>query len=646
MFVGAASHWWESVSHTRTKEQQRNLTWERFKDEMMAKYFPQALRDFKESEFLQLGQGDMSLTYYERQFEQLSRHALHLVDTEVKKIRRFENGLHPEIGMIIMSHRFTSYCEMLERAHAISYQRTTFGQYAQQSRESLGKRKWSDQNKNRRNLQNKRPSTEVHIGGTSGSITPCPKCNKLHRGECLLGKNMCFRCDKPGHIALNCTEPPKKKDDDQDKNKKAKARVFALNQREVEQDSNVIAGIMLLSDVPAYVLFDSGATNSFISASFVARSNFACVKTNYELEVLIHSGRTVCTNRITKATKLEIDGKILQANLYLLEMKDFDVILGMDWSGLNRAIIRCHEKEVVFHRPGEEEFHFFGAKFKSLAHFVSTIQAKKMLKNESCQGFLVNITSPQHTGTTVNDINIVRDFAYVFPEDLPGISQDRQVEFTIDLVPGEAPVSKAPYRMAPKELQELKLQLEELLEKCFIRLSVSPWGAPVLFIKKKDGSMRMCINYLELNHLTIKNKYPLPRIEDLFDQLKGAILFSKIDLRSGYHQLKIRASDIPKIAFRTRYGHYEFTVMPFSLTNAPAYLLTTYSCFLGHVVTPQGIEVDPTKVEVVTNWPRPSSVGEVRNFLGLTDYYRRFIEGFSKIAGLMTQLMRKGVKFQ
>ncbi|XP_022854046.1 uncharacterized protein LOC111375453 [Olea europaea var. sylvestris] len=523
MLIGAASHWWESVSRTRIEEQQCNLTWEQFKDEVMAKYFPQALRDFKESEFLQLRQENMSLTDYERQFEKLSRYAPHLVDTEVKKIRRFENGLRPEISMIIMSHRFTLSREMLESAHAISYQRTSFEQYAQQSKDSFGKRKWSDQRKNRCNWQNKRPSTGIRISGTSGSITPCSKCNKLHKGECLLGKNVCFRCGKPGHIVLNCPEPLKKKDDDQDPNKKGKARVFALNQHEAEQDPKVIAGILLLSNVPTYVLFDFGATNSFICASFVARSNYACVRTDNELEVSIPSGKTLCTNQMTKSMKLEIEGKILEADLYLLEMKDFDVILGMDWLGLNHATIRCHEKEVQFHRLGEEEFHFFGAKFKFLPRLISAIQAKKMLRKKSCQGFLVSIIGSQHIETTVNDINIVRDFADVFPEDLPGIPPGRQVEFTIDLIPEAAPVSKAPYRMTPKELQELKLQLEELLEKGFIRPSVSPWGAPVLFVKKKDGSMRMCIDYRELNHLTIKNKYPLPRIEDLFDQLRGCI---------------------------------------------------------------------------------------------------------------------------
>ncbi|KAL4017044.1 hypothetical protein IC575_024718 [Cucumis melo] len=229
--------------------------------------------------------------------------------------------------------------------------------------------------------------------------------------------------------------------------------------------------------------------------------------------------------------------------------------------------------------------------------------------------------------------------------------------------------------MAPAELKELKVQLQELLDKGFIRPSVSPWGAPVLFVKKKDGSMRLCIDYRELNKVTVKNRYPLPRIEDLFDQLQGATVFSKIDLRSGYHQLRIRDGDIPKTAFRSRYGHYEFVVMSFGLTNAPAVFMDLmnrvfkdfldsfvivfiddiliYSkteaehkehlhqvletlranklyakfskcefllrkvTFLGHVVSSEGVSVDPAKIEAVTNWTRPSTVSEIRSFTGL-----------------------------
>nr|GFA56404.1 reverse transcriptase [Tanacetum cinerariifolium] len=257
--------------------------------------------------------------------------------------------------------------------------------------------------------------------------------------------------------------------------------------------------------------------------------------------------------------------------------------------------------------------------------------------------------------------------------------------------------------MASIELKELKDQLQELLERGFIRLSVSPWGAPVLFVKKKDGSMRLCIDYPELNKITIRNHYPLPRIDDLFGQLQGAMHFSKIDLRSGYHQLRVKEQDVSKTAFRTRYGHYEFLVMPFGLTNAPTifmdlmnqifhefldkfvivfiYDILVFSkskeehedhlrtvlqtlrqeklyakfskcefwlssvAFLGHIVSAEGITMDPAKVEAITKWPRPTSVTEVRSFMGLAGYYHRFVKGFSRLALPLAKLMRKGEKF-
>jgi hypothetical protein len=168
---------------------------------------------------------------------------------------------------------------------------------------------------------------------------------------------------------------------------------------------------------------------------------------------------------------------------------------------------------------------------------------------------------------------VVCEYPDVFPEDLPGMPPERDIEFLIDLLPGTAPIAKRPYRMSVGELEELKKQLKELLDKEFIHPSSSPWEAPVIFVEKKDGTQRMCVDYRASNEVTIKNKHPLPRIEDLFDQLKGARVFSKIDLRLGYHQLRIRPSDIAKTAFTTRYGLYEYTVMLFGLTNAPAYFM-------------------------------------------------------------------------
>jgi hypothetical protein len=280
---------------------------------------------------------------------------------------------------------------------------------------------------------------------------------------------------------------------------------------------------------------------------------------------------------------------------------------------------------------------------------------------------------------------------------------DRDIEFIIELQPGIAPISKRPYRMPPNELAELKIQLQYLLDKGFICPSASPWGYPALFVKKKDNSLRLYVDYHPLNAVTIKNKYPLPRIDILFDQLAGAKVFSKIDLRSGYHQIKIKPSDIPKIAFSTRYGLYEYLVMSFGLTNAPAYFIYLMNLvfmleldkfvvvfinyiliyskteedhanhlrvilqrvrdhhlyakfskyefwldsvkFLGHTISSEGISVDPTKVQEVMDWKPPTSVHQIRSFLGLAGYYRRFIPDFSKIAKPMTELLKKEVKF-
>ncbi|GKD44334.1 putative reverse transcriptase domain-containing protein [Tanacetum coccineum] len=202
-----------------------------------------------------------------------------------------------------------------------------------------------------------------------------------------------------------------------------------------------------------------------------------------------------------------------------------------------------------------------------------------------------------------------------------------------------APVARAPYRLAPSEMQELSNQLQELADRGFIRPSTSPWGAHVLFVKKKDEYFRMCIDYRELNKLTIKNHYPLPRIDDLFDQIQGSSVYSKINLRLGYHLLRVKDEDIPKTAFRTRYEYYEFQVMPFGLTNAPAVFMDLMNAmfskcdfwihivqFLGHLIDGQAHHVDPAKIEAVKNWASPTTPIKIRQFLGLAGYYRRFIE--------------------
>ncbi|WVZ53003.1 hypothetical protein U9M48_003997 [Paspalum notatum var. saurae] len=333
-----------------------------------------------------------------------------------------------------------------------------------------------------------------------------------------------------------------------------------------------------------------------------------------------------------------------------------------------------------------------------------------MKSSKSGKVMHIHLPSHKHSSHTVNateaqlieKIPVVSEFSDVFPEELLGLPPDRDVEFAIELVPSTAPVSRRPYRMAPNELKELKVQLQEQLDKGFIRPSSSPWGCPALFVEKDQGGKRLCVDYRPLNAVTIKNKYPLPHIDILFDQLAGAKVFSKINLRSGYYQIKIIEEDIPKTTFSTRNGLYEYLVMSFGLTNAPVFFMymmnsvfmneldkfvvfiddiliyskseeehkehlrivltrlrehKLYAKFskctfwlkkvslLCHILSEKGVVVDPSKVKDVLNWKQPETVTEIRSFLGLAGYYRRFIKDSSKTAKPMTSLTKKNVKY-
>ncbi|GJS60541.1 putative reverse transcriptase domain-containing protein [Tanacetum coccineum] len=450
----------------------------------------------------------------------------------------------------------------------------------------------------------------------------------------------------------------------------ARGRAYALGGGDVNPGSNTVTGTFLLNDHHAYMLFDSGADKSFVSNTFSALLDITPYALDVSYAVELADGRTSETNTVFMGCTLGLLGHPFNIDLMPIELGSFDVIIGMDWLARNHAVIVCDDK-------------------------------KKYIE-KGCQLFLAQVTVKENKDKSeekrLEDVPTVRDF----PEDLPGLPPTRQVEFQIDLVPGAAPVARAPYRLAPSEMEELSTQLQELSDKGFIRPSSSPWGAPVLFVKKKDGSFRMCIDYRELNKLTVKT-IPTSKIDVCMTKLQGSSVYSKIDLRSGYHQLRVRDEDIPKTAFRTRYGHYEFQVMPFGLTNAPAvfmdlmnrvcrpYLdkfvivfiddILIYSktkeehdvhlrlilellkkeelyakfskCdfwlskvqFLGHVIDSEGIHVDPAKIESIKDWESPKTPTKIRQFLGLVGYYRRFIEGFSKISKPMTKLTQKSVKF-
>ncbi|WVZ58130.1 hypothetical protein U9M48_008434 [Paspalum notatum var. saurae] len=389
------------------------------------------------------------------------------------------------------------------------------------------------------------------------------------------------------------------------------------------------------------------------------------------------------------------DGEPVLAGTFLVNNNPTVVLFdsGASFTFISKAYALKHGYEII---GLKQNYHITAAG--------SAINTNHMVPLHKHTTHTVNVAEAQTEPQALAKIPVACEYPDVFPEELPGLPPDRDVEFRIDLVPGTAPISKRPYRMAPDELKELKTQLQEQLDKVFIRPSSSPWGCPALFVEKKDqGGKRLCVDYRPLNAVTVKNKYPLPHIDILFDQLGEATVFSKIDLRSGYHQIKVREEDIPKTAFSTRYGLYEYLVMSFGLANAPAFFMylmnsvfmneldkfmvvliddiLVYSknekeheehlrivlsrlrehklyakfskcvfwlkevAFLGHILLAKGVAVDPSKVKDVLNWKQPQTVTKIWSFLGLAGYYRRFIKDFSRISKPMIALTQKNAKF-
>ncbi|GKB20316.1 putative reverse transcriptase domain-containing protein [Tanacetum coccineum] len=315
-----------------------------------------------------------------------------------------------------------------------------------------------------------------------------------------------------GHIKRDFSKWKNNNRGNQARNGNAPAKVYAVGHARTNPDSNIVTGTIRLNNRYASVLVDTGADRSFVSTAFSSQIDITPAALDHYYNVELVNGIIIRLNTILRGCTLNFLNHPFNNYLIPVELGSFDPIIGMDWLAKYQAIIVCAEK-IVRIPWGNETL---------IVH-----------------------------GDRINQGN-------------------KTLEFQIDLIPGVALVARAPYRLAPSEMKELSEQLKELYDKGFIRPSSSPWGAPVLFVKKKDGSFRMCIDYRELNKLTVKNRYPLSMIDDLFDQLQGSSVYSKIDLRSGYLQLRVQEEDIPKTTFRTRYGHYEFQVMPFGLTNAPA----------------------------------------------------------------------------
>ncbi|GJZ52943.1 putative reverse transcriptase domain-containing protein [Tanacetum coccineum] len=605
-FLGNALRWWNSHMKTVTQDVAYPMDWKALKKMMKVKYCPRELA-------LMCG----------RMFHE-----------ESEEVEKYVGGLPDMIWGNVMSYQPKTTEKAIEFANDQMDQKvlTVTERQAEQKR----KLEFNAGNNQGHQQQNKRQNTRrAYTTGPSekreymGSLplSSGPNGNNNNRGNFGTTQNAvtCYECGVQGHFKKDYPKLKNGNHGNQRGNGNAPAKVYVVGNAGTNPDFNVVTGMFLLNDRYASILFDTGADRSFVSTTFSSLIDITPTTLDHYYDVEQAGGKIIGINTIIRGCTLNFLNHPFNINLMPIELGSFDVIISMDWLSKYHAVIDCAEKIETKDKSGEKQ---------------------------------------------LKDVPIVRDFPKVFPEELPGLPPTRQVEFQIDLMPGTAPVARAPYRLAPSKMKELSEQLQELSDKGFIRPSSSPWGAPVL-------------------------------IDDLFDQLQGSNVYSKINLRSGYHQLRVREEDISKTAFRTRYGNYEFQVMPFGLTNAPAvfmdlmnrvckpYLdkfvivfiddILIYSknkkeheehlktilellkkeelyakfskCefwipkvqFLGHVIDSQGIYVDPTKIKSIKDWASPKNPMEICQFVGLVGYYRRFIEGFSKIAKPMTKLTQKKI---
>jgi hypothetical protein len=344
----------------------------------------------------------------------------------------------------------------------------------------------------------------------------------------------CFNCGKSGHFIKDFPYPRQNKSNNQQnlgssnqgkgnmannsagKNIKKTARIYYTQVATTPEGEPVMMCTFLMANHPTVIIFDSGASHTFMSKKFVEKYCIPCIESREGF--IIHSpGGQIFTKELAFHVPVTLAKRDFPTNMIVLNGQDIDVILGMNWLAQYKAILNTDLRTIRL-SYGHEEV---------LLSIPVAIPVKPF-------GIVYEAIIPE-----IQDILVVCEFLDVFPEDLAGLPPERDVEFVIELKPGTAPISRRSYRMPPNELAELKTQLQDLLEKGFIRPSSSPWGCPAIFVKKKDQTLLMCVDYRPLNEVTIKNKYPLPRIDILFDQLIGARVFSKIDLRSGYHQIRI-----------------------------------------------------------------------------------------------------------
>ncbi|XP_074292299.1 uncharacterized protein LOC141619177 [Silene latifolia] len=647
--------WWtrskEAVREAAVNSGSDYVRWSGFKKVMNVVFVPEHIKSRMRAEFDSFKMTDeMTVETYYNKFMELSEYISYLNFSDEMLALRFEKELTTIIKKRLAAGQPSNMDDVYQRA---GHAKRIADMLKEEKKERGEKRKTEAASESAGNKKQNIADCRVYVGGqgrgfvnvnqSGGQRTPMQKYgnyNQRSGGGSYQRSNKSnysnqnrFNNNQSNNLQkiMNNGNQQNGSSSASQSGAKRSGKLFMMGKEAAEEDAHVVTGTLLVNSEPTFVLFDSGATHSFISSEHARTLN---LKEYDEIKDLVDipSRDSLPCSRVYRDVSVKIREAIFLTSLIEFPLGGFEVILGMDWLSKYIAFIDCHQKKVSLSGPKGIKGTYKGFVVKPKIKLIATATLNSCLRKKS-ELILCHVRDTREEVPGAASIPVVQDFQDVFPDEIPGLPPQRDIDFGIDLKPGAGPISKAPYRMGPKELEELKKQLEELLDKGY----------------KKDGSMRLCIDYRELNNVTIKNRYPLSRIDDLFDQLSGVGIFSKIDLRSGNHQLRIKNEDIRKTAFRTRYGHYEFVVMPFGLTNAPAVFMDLMDrvfspyldqfvvvfiddiltprennlyaklskcefwlekvAFLGHVVSKEGVSVDPRKIEAVSKWERPKNVG-------------------------------------
>ncbi|KAL0394598.1 UNVERIFIED_CONTAM: Retrovirus-related Pol polyprotein from transposon [Sesamum latifolium] len=575
----------------------REITWTEFQREFDDKYRPKMYQDKKRMEFLNLVQGDdQTVREYELRFAALAKYSPEAVVTQEDRCYRFEQGLRPKIkkGLAVRITNFKTLVDSAVRVEeavikekkkweekrklaytveessrstkrgtdrSFSAGRGNFSRGSPAFRGCSGSRFSGPMGFNRGSIEDS-SFTMSSIGSGRGAgqsysrgpafTSSCSTCGRRHLGQCWgpdATPRICYNCEGRGNISKDCPSQTPSLGGSAFRGTQSQTSIGSSGQGaergrgkgrgrgtgNKDGDHTIGGGLrgsgaqvtqgQTQARIYNMTREEAPASNDVISSE--------SSPLGYNLMVYLPVGGVVVVNSVRKGSLVRIGDVTFPVDLVVMDLKEFDVILGMDWLAQHRAMVDCYKKEVMIESSGQPKVLFMGEQHVVPVCVISAMEARRLML-EGCEAYLAYVIDAEKLNPTLEEIPVVRDFLEVFADDLPVLPPQREVDFMIETLLGVAPISIEPYRMAPMELQELKKQIEELLEKWFIRPSTSPWGAPMLFVKKKDGSMGLCVDYRQLNRVTIKNKYPLSRIDDLLDQLKGATTFSKIDLRSGY----------------------------------------------------------------------------------------------------------------